>query len=123
MSLVLLMVLFLDANFSPVILTHAKSSLYNLFPNIYRPHYSVNMTAVQVGLQFLNLTTDVFELGDRKGTILDSGTTLAYLPEIIYDPLVSQVCGIPICRCSVFSHIAHLDVFVPFLFSDCCSAA
>ncbi|XP_010069366.2 aspartic proteinase 39 [Eucalyptus grandis] len=58
-----------------------------------QPHYSVNMTAVQVGLELLNLTTDVFEIGDRKGTILDSGTTLAYLPEIIYQPLVSKIIG------------------------------
>ena len=61
---------------------------------IFRPHYSVNMTAIDVGLDFLNLTTDVFEIGDKKGTILDSGTTLAYLPQIIYDPLVSKVCDV-----------------------------
>lgn len=49
------------------------------------------MTAVQVDLEFLNLTKDVFE-GDSRGTILDSGTTLAYLPEIIYDQIISKVC-------------------------------
>ncbi|KAI4369782.1 hypothetical protein MLD38_018187 [Melastoma candidum] len=54
-------------------------------------HYSVNMTAVQVGLEFLNLTADVFEVGERKGTIIDSGTTLAYLPDVIYEPLVNQI--------------------------------
>ncbi|KAA8531368.1 hypothetical protein F0562_006077 [Nyssa sinensis] len=27
----------------------------------------------------------------RKGTIIDSGTTLAYLPEVIYDPLVTKI--------------------------------
>lgn len=50
------------------------------------------MTAVQVGHDFLNLTTDIFEAGDRKGTIIDSGTTLAYLPDMVYEPLVSKVC-------------------------------
>lgn len=48
------------------------------------------MTAVQVGSEFLNISRDVFE-GDSRGTILDSGTTLAYLPEIIYDALISKV--------------------------------
>lgn len=54
------------------------------------------MTAVQVGLDFLNLTTDVFGVGDRKGTIIDSGTTLAYLPQMIYEPLISNVCDIKV---------------------------
>ena len=58
----------------------------------FRPHYSVNMTAVQVGHTFLNLSTDVFdEQAERKGTIIDSGTTLAYLPDGIYQPLVYKV--------------------------------
>ncbi|KAL9436640.1 hypothetical protein AB3S75_022651 [Citrus x aurantiifolia] len=60
-----------------------------LVPN--QPHYSINMTAVQVGLDFLNLPTDVFGVGDNKGTIIDSGTTLAYLPEMVYEPLVSKI--------------------------------
>lgn len=57
----------------------------------FRPHYNVNMTAVQVGRDFLNLPTDVFEAGDRKGATIDSGTTLAYLPEMVYGPLVRKV--------------------------------
>ncbi|GFY92869.1 eukaryotic aspartyl protease family protein [Actinidia rufa] len=60
-----------------------------LVPN--QPHYNINMTAVEVGLDFLNLTTNVFEFGNKKGTIIDSGTTLAYLPEVIYVPLVKKI--------------------------------
>ncbi|KAL2470165.1 Eukaryotic aspartyl protease family protein [Abeliophyllum distichum] len=60
-----------------------------LVPN--QPHYNVNMTAVQVGLDFLNLTIDVYTIGDNKGAIIDSGTTLAYLPEVIYTPLVKKI--------------------------------
>lgn len=52
------------------------------------------MTAVQVGQVLLNLSNEVFEVGDRKGTIIDSGTTLAYLPEMVYEPLVSKVCDL-----------------------------
>ncbi|XP_022761687.1 aspartic proteinase-like protein 2 isoform X2 [Durio zibethinus] len=66
-----------------------KVNMTPLVPN--QPHYNVNMTAVQVGLDFLNFTTDVFESGDRKGTIIDSGTTLAYLPDMIYEPLVNKI--------------------------------
>ncbi|KAJ1435472.1 Xylanase inhibitor, C-terminal [Sesbania bispinosa] len=56
-----------------------------------QPHYSVNMTAVQVGHTFLSLSTDASEQRDRKGTIIDSGTTLAYLPEGIYEPLIYKI--------------------------------
>lgn len=66
-----------------------KVNMTPLIPN--QPHYNVNMTAVQVGHEFLSLPTDVFEAGDRKGAIIDSGTTLAYLPEMVYKPLVSKI--------------------------------
>ncbi|XP_022855321.1 aspartic proteinase-like protein 2 isoform X2 [Olea europaea var. sylvestris] len=58
---------------------------------IFGPHYNVNMTAVQVGLDYLNLTTDIYTAGDNNGAIIDSGTTLAYLPEVIYVPLVKKI--------------------------------
>ncbi|QCE12814.1 aspartic proteinase-like protein 2 [Vigna unguiculata] len=66
-----------------------KVNMTPLLPD--QPHYSVNMTAVQVGQTFLSLSTDASAQGDGKGTIIDSGTTLAYLPEGIYDPLVSKI--------------------------------
>ncbi|KAH6834850.1 Eukaryotic aspartyl protease family protein [Perilla frutescens var. hirtella] len=59
-----------------------------LVPN--QPHYNVNMTAIQVGHDYLNLTADIY-MGDKKGAIIDSGTTLAYLPQVIYDPLVKKI--------------------------------
>lgn len=52
------------------------------------------MTGIQVGHDYLNLTSDVY-IGDKKGTIIDSGTTLAYLPQVIYDPLVKKVSYLP----------------------------
>lgn len=60
-----------------------------LLPN--QLHYSVNMTAVQVGQTFLPLSTDASEQRDMNGTIIDSGTTLAYLPEGIYEPLIYKI--------------------------------
>lgn len=49
------------------------------------------MKAIEVGSDVLNLPTDVFETDFRKGTIIDSGTTLAYFPDVIYDPLITKV--------------------------------
>lgn len=60
-----------------------------LVPN--QPHYNVNMTGIEVGSDFLSLPRDVFGIGKKKGTIIDSGTTLAYFPEVIYAALVKKI--------------------------------
>ncbi|XP_071701304.1 aspartic proteinase 36-like [Rutidosis leptorrhynchoides] len=54
------------------------------------PHYSVNVTGIEVGTQFLNLTINT-HLRDKRRTIIDSGTTLAYLPDAIYNPLINEI--------------------------------
>lgn len=73
-----------------------------------RPHYNVNMTAVAVGHEFLNLSANSSGgVGGKKGTIIDSGTTLAYLPEVIYNQLVSKV--------RYFLHSTTYFRFVKFL--------
>ncbi|XP_042374660.1 aspartic proteinase 36-like isoform X1 [Zingiber officinale] len=54
-------------------------------------HYNVNLKAIEVGGSFLQLPTDIFDTGDKKGTVIDSGTTLAYLPEVAYNALMSAI--------------------------------
>ncbi|KAI3853704.1 hypothetical protein MKW98_025221 [Papaver atlanticum] len=49
-----------------------------LVPNA--THYNVNMESVRVGNTVLDIPKEIFKVGDGKGTIIDSGTTLAYLP-------------------------------------------
>ncbi|KAI3962498.1 hypothetical protein MKW92_033935 [Papaver armeniacum] len=56
-----------------------------LVPNA--SHYNVNMESVKVGNTVLNIPKQVFEAGSGKGAIIDSGTTLTYLPGAIFDPL------------------------------------
>ncbi|CAA0819807.1 Eukaryotic aspartyl protease family protein [Striga hermonthica] len=71
---------------------HVVQPQVNMTPLVQdQLHYSVNMTAIQVGHVFLNLTTDIYNIVNKKGVIIDSGTTLAYLPEAIYNPLVKQI--------------------------------
>ncbi|PIN01837.1 Aspartyl protease [Handroanthus impetiginosus] len=55
------------------------------------PHYNVNLKAVEVGGEFLNLSTDLFDMGSSRGTIIDSGTTLAYLPSEVYQQLMARM--------------------------------
>ncbi|KAK3034146.1 hypothetical protein RJ639_033489, partial [Escallonia herrerae] len=54
-------------------------------------HYNVVMKAIEVGGEVLQLETDIFDTGSRRGTIIDSGTTLAYLPDEVYNPLLVKV--------------------------------
>lgn len=60
-----------------------------LIPN--QAHYNVIMKAIEVGGDVLQLPTDTFETSNGKGTIIDSGTTLAYLPEVVYQSLMAKV--------------------------------
>ncbi|KAJ9555417.1 hypothetical protein OSB04_010031 [Centaurea solstitialis] len=56
-----------------------------------QPHYAANVMGIEVGTQFLNLSTDTRGSENKTRTIIDSGTTLAYLPDAIYKPLVKQI--------------------------------
>ena len=57
------------------------------FCNNLRSHYTVTMKAVEVGNSTLQIPSSAFDVG----TIVDSGTTLAYLPSAIFEPLTTQV--------------------------------
>lgn len=47
---------------------------------------------IEVDGDVLQLPSDIFDSGNGKGTVIDSGTTLAYLPDIVYDQLIPKVC-------------------------------
>ncbi|XVF41477.1 hypothetical protein PTKIN_Ptkin01aG0282800 [Pterospermum kingtungense] len=66
-----------------------KVSTTPMVPN--QAHYNVVMKEIEVGGSPLDLPSYVFDSGDQKGTIVDSGTTLAYLPSIIYEPLMVKI--------------------------------
>ena len=46
---------------------------------------------IEVDGDVLQLPSDIFDSGNGKGTVIDSGTTLAYLPVIVYDQLIPKV--------------------------------
>ena len=55
-----------------------------------RPHYTLNLQSIAIsGQPFPNPT--VFSISNAGGTIIDSGTTLAYLVEEVYNWIVSVV--------------------------------
>ncbi|KAI7743367.1 hypothetical protein M8C21_003550 [Ambrosia artemisiifolia] len=57
-----------------------------------QPHYNVNLQSISVNGQTLPIDPSTFEISDNQGgTIIDSGTTLAYLAEAAYTPFVDAV--------------------------------
>ncbi|XP_022961001.1 aspartic proteinase-like protein 2 [Cucurbita moschata] len=54
-------------------------------------HYNVVLIGVKVGSTALDLPLGLFEFSYRRDAIIDSGTTLAYLPEDIFQPLVKKI--------------------------------
>ncbi|KAI3826436.1 hypothetical protein L1987_00484 [Smallanthus sonchifolius] len=57
-----------------------------------QPHYNLNLLSISVNGQTLSIDPSIFATsGSRGGTIIDSGTTLAYLTEEAYDPFVDAI--------------------------------
>ncbi|XVF69055.1 hypothetical protein PTKIN_Ptkin11bG0050400 [Pterospermum kingtungense] len=69
-----------------------------LEPNmVYTPlvsaqsHYNLDLRSISVGGKVLSIDSSVFSTSTNQGTIIDSGTTLAYLADQAYDPFVSAI--------------------------------
>nr|AJA74402.1 aspartic protease [Cicer arietinum] len=65
---------------------------FNITPLVPRmAHYNVILKDMEVDGESIQLPTDLFGSGNGRGTIIDSGTTLAYLPASVYDQLVTRI--------------------------------
>ncbi|CAA0841247.1 Eukaryotic aspartyl protease family protein [Striga hermonthica] len=56
-----------------------------------QPHYNVDLQSIAINGQILPIASSVFETSSNTGTIIDSGTTLAYFSEEAYDPFINAV--------------------------------
>ncbi|KAK7245023.1 hypothetical protein RIF29_39853 [Crotalaria pallida] len=54
-------------------------------------HYNLNLESIAVNGQLLSIDPAVFATADNSGTIVDSGTTLAYLVQDAYDPFINAI--------------------------------
>ncbi|GAB2272253.1 hypothetical protein Dimus_007073 [Dionaea muscipula] len=59
-----------------------------------QPHYNLNLLSIAVNGQVLPIDPAAFATSNNRGTIVDSGTTLAYLVEEAYNPFVSTITAI-----------------------------
>ncbi|TYI73309.1 hypothetical protein E1A91_D07G121200v1 [Gossypium mustelinum] len=56
-----------------------------------QPHYNLDLRSISVGGQVLSIDPSVFSTSSSQGTIVDSGTTLAYLADEAYDAFVDAI--------------------------------
>ncbi|PON32557.1 Aspartic peptidase [Parasponia andersonii] len=56
-----------------------------------QPHYNLNLQSISVNGQALSIDPAVFATSSNRGTIIDSGTTLAYLAEEAYEPFINAI--------------------------------
>uniref|UniRef100_A0A0R0EYL8 Peptidase A1 domain-containing protein n=1 Tax=Glycine max TaxID=3847 RepID=A0A0R0EYL8_SOYBN len=56
-----------------------------------QPHYNLNLQSIAVNGQLLPIDSNVFATTNNQGTIVDSGTTLAYLVQEAYNPFVKAI--------------------------------
>ncbi|KAK4776104.1 hypothetical protein SAY87_024065 [Trapa incisa] len=56
-----------------------------------QPHYNLYLESIALNGQPLPIDPEVFSLSKNRETIIDSGTTLAYLVEEALDPLISSI--------------------------------
>lgn len=66
-----------------------KLSTTPMMPN--QPHYSVVVKRMEVGGVVLDISAYSSDGNDGPSAIIDSGTTLAYLPDGVYDSIMNKI--------------------------------
>ncbi|CAI8604217.1 unnamed protein product [Vicia faba] len=56
-----------------------------------QPHYNLNLLSISVSGQVLPIDSAIFATSNNRGTIIDSGTTLAYIAEEAYNPFIHAI--------------------------------
>lgn len=56
-----------------------------------QPHYNLNLLSISVNGQIVPIDSAIFATSNNRGTIIDSGTTLAYIAEEAYTPFINAL--------------------------------
>ncbi|GJY29595.1 aspartic proteinase-like protein 2 [Tanacetum coccineum] len=60
-----------------------------IMPN--HAHFNIELMAIDVGGDFIDISSSLFNTPSKYETIIDSGTTLAYFPDRVYDQLMEAI--------------------------------
>ena len=81
---------------------------------LYRPHYNVNLKSINVNGVSTVVNSEVSSDGST-GTIIDSGTTLAYFSDDVYNHVqnaVSDMICFVVISASIFSQRVKADILI-----------
>uniref|UniRef100_A0ACD5WDS7 Uncharacterized protein n=1 Tax=Avena sativa TaxID=4498 RepID=A0ACD5WDS7_AVESA len=56
-----------------------------------QPHYNVNLKRIAVNGKNISINSSFFTTSNAQGTIVDSGTSLTYLADGVYDPVLREI--------------------------------
>ncbi|XP_028777171.1 aspartic proteinase-like protein 2 [Neltuma alba] len=56
-----------------------------------RTHYNLDLKGIEVKGQNLEIDSSVLQALENQGTVVDSGTTMAYLPDVVYDSFLNAI--------------------------------
>ncbi|KAI7979455.1 hypothetical protein LOK49_Contig329G00002 [Camellia lanceoleosa] len=83
---------------SPLIAHYCSKCSKVQFYYYLRAHYNVILKSIEVGDAVLQLPSDGFDTHSGKPMIMDSGTTLAYLGDELFNPLMKKLCQILVAQ-------------------------
>ncbi|KAK7361097.1 hypothetical protein VNO77_03129 [Canavalia gladiata] len=74
--------------------------------------YNVILKNIEIDTNIRQLRLDIFDFGNRKEIIIDNGTTLVNLPQIVYDQLIPKVRHVTLFSLSYTVNVALSPVGV-----------
>lgn len=60
--------------------------------DLCRTHFNIALDSIDVNGDAVKLPTSIFDFVKKQAAIVDSGTTLAYFPDEVYNQLMEKVC-------------------------------
>lgn len=89
---------------------------------LFRVHYNVILKGIDVDGDAVDLPPSLASFGGNGGTIIDSGTTLAYLPENLYKAVLDKVPKLSLSLfvlSSLYNHKPDIGDFL-YMYIDYC---
>nr|XP_043634965.1 aspartic proteinase 36-like [Erigeron canadensis] len=56
-----------------------------------KTHYNIELKSIDVNGESLKISTSIFDFMKKKGAVVDSGTTLAYFPDEVFNQLMEKI--------------------------------
>uniref|UniRef100_A0ACD5WCW2 Uncharacterized protein n=1 Tax=Avena sativa TaxID=4498 RepID=A0ACD5WCW2_AVESA len=78
-----------------------------------QPRYNLNMKSIDVNGKKVRINSSLFTTSNTRGTFVDSGTSLSYLADGVYEPVISAIDNAVPQSIRAFSNNGQLCYIVP----------